>query len=39
MVFPLERDYPPSNQWIESNEQEAAQAYAAWTAGQAAVKR
>ena len=27
------------DQWIESNEQEAAEAYAAWSAGQAAVKR
>jgi uncharacterized protein (DUF433 family) len=26
------------DQWIESNEQEAAEAYAAWTAGQAAVR-
>jgi uncharacterized protein (DUF433 family) len=27
------------DQWIETNEREAAEAYAAWTAGQAAVKR
>jgi uncharacterized protein (DUF433 family) len=27
------------DQWIESNEQEAAEAYAAWKAGQAAVRR
>jgi uncharacterized protein (DUF433 family) len=26
------------DQWIQSNEQEAAEAYAAWTAGQAAVR-
>lgn len=27
------------DQWIETNEQEAAEAHAAWTAGQAAIKR
>lgn len=27
------------DQWIESNEQETAEAYAAWTAGQAAVRQ
>jgi len=27
------------DEWIELNEQEAAEAYAAWTAGQAAVRR
>ena len=27
------------DQWIEANEQEAAEAHAAWTAGQAAVKQ
>jgi uncharacterized protein (DUF433 family) len=27
------------DQWIESNEQEAAEAYAAWTDGQAAIQR